>query len=61
MRHEDDSFRTIINGVSDRGESADDALVVGDFLVGVEGDIEVNLLSELVCGANYWQKTRIET
>ena len=48
MRHEDDSFRTIINGVSDRGESADDALVVRDFLVGVEGDVEVNLLSQLV-------------
>lgn len=61
MRHEDDSFRTIINGVFNRGESADDALVVGDFLVGVEGDVEVNLLSELVCGANHWQETRIET
>lgn len=43
MRHEDYGFGTMLNCVLDGRERADDALVVGDFLVGVEGDIEVNL------------------
>jgi len=41
--HEDDAFCAVIDGVFDGGDGADDALVVGDFLVGVEGDVEVDL------------------
>jgi hypothetical protein len=33
----------MFNGVFDCGERADDALVVCDVLVGVEGDVEVDL------------------
>lgn len=33
----------MVDGVLDRGNGACDALVVGDLLVGVEGDIEVDL------------------
>jgi len=33
----------VVDGVFDGGDGADDALVVGDFLVGVEGDVEVDL------------------
>ncbi len=43
MGHEDDSFSTMFAGVFDGGKGADDALIVGDVLVGVERDVEVNL------------------
>lgn len=33
----------MLEGVFDGGEGADDALVVGDVLVGVQGDVEVDL------------------
>jgi len=43
MAHEDNSFGSVVASMFDRGESADDALVVGDLLVGVEWDVEVDL------------------
>ncbi len=42
-RHEDHGFGAMFGGVLDGGEGAHDALVVGDFLVAVEGDVEVDL------------------
>jgi len=45
MGHEDDGLGAILDGVLDGGEGTDDTLVVGDFLVGVEGDVEVDLAS----------------
>jgi len=44
MRHENDSFGSLFDGILDGGERADDALVVCDVLVGIEGDIEVDLI-----------------
>lgn len=41
--HEDDGLGAIVESMLDGGEGTDDALVVGDVLVGVEGDIEVDL------------------
>lgn len=41
--HEDDSLGAIVDGVLDGGDGTGNALVVGDVLVGVEGDVEVNL------------------
>lgn len=41
--HEDDGFGAVVEGIFDGGDGADDALVVGDVLVGVEGDVEVDL------------------
>lgn len=41
--HEDDGLGAILDGVFDGGEGTDDTLVVGDLLVGVEGDVEVDL------------------
>jgi hypothetical protein len=41
--HEDDGLGTVLDGMLDCGESTDDALVIGDLLVGVEGDVEVDL------------------
>lgn len=41
--HEDDGFRTILNGVFDGWKSSDNALIVGNVLVGIEGDVEVDL------------------
>lgn len=41
--HEDNGLGTIFDGVLDGGEGTDDTLVVGDFLVTVEGDVKVNL------------------
>lgn len=43
MRHQDDSLGAIVEGILDGGQGTDDALVVGDLLVGVERDIEVDL------------------
>lgn len=45
MRHENDGFGAVIDGIFDGGERADDALVVGDVLVGVERDVEVDLIA----------------
>lgn len=44
MGHQDDGFGALFEGIFDGWEGADDALVVCDFLVGVEGDVEVDLL-----------------
>ena len=44
MGHEDDGFGAIVNGILDGGEGSDDALVVGDLLVGVKWDVEVDLI-----------------
>lgn len=46
MGHEDDGFGAMIGGVLDGGEGADDTLVVCDVLVGVQGDVEVDLGTE---------------
>jgi hypothetical protein len=43
VRHEDDGLGTIFEGVLDGGEGTDNSLVVGDVLVGVERDVEVDL------------------
>lgn len=42
--HEDDGLGAMVDSVLDGGESTDDTLVVGDVLVTVEGDVEVNLV-----------------
>jgi len=44
--HEDDGFGAILDRIFDRGQGADDALVVGDLGVGllVEGNVEVDLV-----------------
>lgn len=41
--HEHDGLGAMVNGVLDRGDGADDALRVGDLLVGVKGHVEVDL------------------
>lgn len=41
--HEDDGLGAIVDGVLDGGDSTGDALVVGDVLVSIEGDVEVDL------------------
>jgi hypothetical protein len=46
MAHEDHGFGAVVTRIFDGGKCADDALVVGDFLVAVEGDVEVDLESE---------------
>lgn len=43
MGHEDDGLGAIVEGVLDGGEGTDNSLVVGDVLVGVERDVEVDL------------------
>jgi len=44
MRHENDGLGAIIDSVLDCGKGADNALVVGDVLVGVERDVKVDLV-----------------
>lgn len=41
--HEDDGFGAMVAGVFDGGKGTDNALIVCNFLVGVERDIEVDL------------------
>jgi hypothetical protein len=48
MAHEDDGFGAVVAGIFDGGECPDDALVVCDLLVTVEGDVEVDLGSALL-------------
>ena len=43
--HEDDGLSAVLDGMLDCGESTDNALVVGDLLVRVERDVEVDLWS----------------
>ena len=43
MRHENDSFGAMLAGISDGREGADNTLVVGDFLIAVQRDVEVHL------------------
>lgn len=43
VRHENHCLGTIVDGVLDGGESTDDALGVGDVLVCVQGNVEVDL------------------
>jgi len=43
MAHKDDGLCAVVAGILDGGEGADDALVVGDLLVGIERDVEVDL------------------
>ena len=42
--HQDDSLGAIVDSVLDGGDGTSDALGVGDFLIGVEGHVEVDLL-----------------
>jgi hypothetical protein len=44
VRHKDDCLGSILDGVLDCGKRTDDALVVGDLLVAVEGNVEVDLV-----------------
>ena len=44
--HEDNGLGAIVDSVLDGGKGTDDTLVVGDVLVCVEGDVEVNLRSQ---------------
>lgn len=60
VAHEDNCFGAILACVLDCREGANDALVVGDSLVRVEGDVEVDLravrkmtLKELAIGSTY--------
>ena len=43
--HQDDGLGAIVEGVLDGGEGTNDTLVVGDALVGVERDVEVDLVA----------------
>ena len=43
MGHEDDSFGAVVDCIFNGGQSTDNSLVVGDFLFGVEGHIEIDL------------------
>ena len=43
MGHEDDGFGAMVNSVFDGRNSTDDALIVGDLLLGVLRDVEVDL------------------
>lgn len=41
--HQDDGLGAVVDGIFDGGQGTDNSLVVGDFLFGVEGDVEVDL------------------
>lgn len=49
--HEDDSLGTLLDGILDSGQSTNDTLVVGDLLVGIERDVEVDL-DDVITSAN---------
>jgi hypothetical protein len=41
--HQDHGLSAVVDGILDSGQGTDNALVVGDVLVRIEGDVEVNL------------------
>lgn len=43
MRHEDNGLGAIVDGILDCWNGTGDTLVVGDVLIRVEGDVEINL------------------
>lgn len=45
VRHEHHGLGAVVDGILDGGESTDNALRVGNLLVLVEGDVEVDLLA----------------
>lgn len=65
VRHQDDSLGAILNSVLDGGQSTNDALVVGDLLVGIKGDVEVDLCYISLCPLSSQlyanRRTRIRT
>lgn len=48
VRHEDDGLGTIINGILDGWNSTGNTLVVGDVLVGIKRDVEVDLETQFI-------------
>lgn len=48
--HEDNGLSTVVDSILDGGQSTDDTLGVGNVLVLIEGDIEVNLFQSSVRG-----------
>lgn len=44
--HQDNSLGAVVDGIFDGGDGTGDTLVVGDLLVGIEGDVEVDLKRE---------------
>jgi hypothetical protein len=42
--HENDGLGALFNGILNGGKSTNNTLVVGDLLVGVKRDVEVNLM-----------------
>ena len=46
--HEDDRLGTILDGVLDGGQGTDNTLVVGDLLLVVEGNVEVDLFGRMI-------------
>lgn len=44
--HEDDGLGAVVESMLDGGDGTDNALVVGDVLVLIEGDVEVDLGTE---------------
>lgn len=49
--HEDNGLGAVVDGILDGGEGTDDTLGVGDVLLSVEGNVEVNL--HLLATANW--------
>jgi hypothetical protein len=43
MRHQDHGFGAVVNGIFDGGDGAGYTLGVGDFLITIERDIEIDL------------------
>jgi hypothetical protein len=56
MRHEDHGLGSVVDGIFDSGEGANDALIVGDF-VAVERDVEVDLRG-VSCSAAFQHSSR---
>lgn len=55
MRHQDYAFGAVLDGVFDGGKGAHDALVVCDFLVAVEGNVEVDLEVRRLVWGGLWK------
>jgi hypothetical protein len=43
MRHQDHGFGAVVNGIFNRWDGTRDTLRVGDFLIRIERDVEIDL------------------
>lgn len=59
MRGKNDGFGTMVDGIFNGRDGTGYSLGVCDFLVGIEGDVEIDLRNELVGEGGEWEMSHV--